>query len=203
MDREVLYGRIPDLLRRLFTLGLGSAGLFLLLWYFGGDRVWGHIMGLAWKPLRFWMDIQFEMDSFVYRISLDDGRISELTYPINQLNLSFVEVVTLFALWPHEKAGQALKLAAWCLGLLFLYHHFSLWIQLLNIELGPEFANRQRIFWESTFTYSLVAKVAAFDKLILRYWAGIPVFGLGLFVHGYLTSRKLKSKQKKKGKRRK
>lgn len=188
MEREVLYAKLPLLIRRLFTWGLLASTVFLVIWYTGGAQLWGWFLALILRPFGFLMDIHFDGTSFIYTVPIAMSQSSELAFPINQMNLSMVEVVTLLATWPKEKPKEKLKLVFWCFVLIVAYHLFDLIIQLYRIQIGQDFANRERVFWEPTLWYSFISHVAAFDKFILRFWGGFPVFGLALLCRTWFSN---------------
>lgn len=192
MKREVVQTLLPRLLKRLFTFGLLSAAIFLAFWYGGGLNLWGALLEIAFIPL---MDVTFEPGNFreaafLLNVPLESGGMSQLTFPANQLNSSLVTVVTLLAMWPHRDLKAGLKLTGWCLLFILLYHLFQISIQLYQVRIGPDFANQQKIFWESSTWYLLIENIAAFDKFILRYWGGFPAFGMGWLVFWSLERRK-------------
>ena len=184
MNREEFYSQLPRLLKRLFTWGLAAATLFLVLWYFGGLNVWGYLLTPIVKISNGWGPIHFQpgdMSSaqIIYSLALD-GASADLSFPVNQLNSSLVEVITLLGIWPYRDAKSLLKLAFWCLLITLAYHCFMVNIQFLETRLGPDLANRRGVFWEETISYQFIHKIAAFDKFILRFWAGFPIFAIGL-----------------------
>ena len=179
MDRE--YAALSRvILIRLGLFGLPAGMLAAYLWYVGGAAWWGSFLLIPARILIFWTEITFDGREFTYAVPLELGGTSALVYQINQLNLTFLEIVTLFAAWRHTSAKAAFKLLGWCVLWLVLYHVFSLFIQCYSLEIGPDFANQQHIMWESSWWFRVIKNVAAFDKFLLRFWAGFPVFGLAL-----------------------
>lgn len=210
MRRDEIHQEIPRLLRRLFTWGVAASVLFLLIWYHGGQIIWGHYMDLVLNVLAFPMDLTFDAQAqgFAYTVEWGLGLQNELFFPTNLFNLSLVELVMLLAVWPHANRKQAFQLIAWSLLFITLYHAFNTVVQLQTIRWGPELAARHGMMWESSWTYAVLHKVAAFDKFILRYWGGFPVFGLALLAQAWVQSRSSSNRPKsepaqKKSKRRK
>ncbi len=207
MNRDQFYEQLPRIGKRLFTWGILSAAVFLTLWYIGGFNLWGRFLELCLKVVTLGKDISFapgnsETAAFVYKFGLEDGRQASLTFPVNRLNSSMVEVVTLLAVWPYRGRSDFFKLVAWCLLFTVLYQCFNVWIQLYDVKIGPQFAGSYGIFWEDTLGYRIVAKVAAFDKFILRYWAGFPIF-LCALVAFYFSQQKQAKRKSGRGKGRK
>jgi len=202
MTRRDYYDALPRMIVKLFTFGLGSAALFLFLWYMGGYHLWGWILDGVLKVGAFGMDIQYEAGDFVYYVDLGNGLVSEPAFPINPLNLAIVEVITLLACWPHKSAKSAFKIAGWSLLFLLVYQMMGIVLQFLNIEMGPDLANRHQILWqwESSWVYPIINKLAAFDKFVVRYWAGFPVFGTAFFVDAFLAQKTPLSGKKRKHK---
>jgi hypothetical protein len=177
MTREELYSRAPQILRRIFMFGLPVSALFFLLWYkAGGITIWGQWVTLWLKPLSFIMPIHFETDQFVGSVTLVTGKISELVYSANQFNLSLATVITLFVILPHTQPRKSFFLALWLLLIVTLWHMFMVLLQLHHTAIGPEFANRHKLFWESSSYYRAIHWVANLEKLILRYWSGFWLF---------------------------
>jgi len=177
MTRDELYSRAPQILRRIFLFGLPASALFFLLWYkAGGITLWGQWITLCLKPLSFIMPIHFETDQFVGSVTLVTGKVSELVYNANQFNLSLATLITLFVILPHVEPRKSLSLALWLVLLVTLWHMFMVLLQLHHTAIGPEFANRHKLFWESGAYYRTIHWLANFDKLILRYWAGFWIF---------------------------
>ncbi len=198
MSKQDLYNQLPIIIRRLFTWGLLSAGLFLVVWYFGGYNLWGRFLQFFLNIFLFPMDIQFEAGTsqsaaFIYTFALENGERGQLVFPANMLHSVIVEVVTLLALWPHKNYKLLLRLAAWCLLFTILYQCFNVGIQLYAIKIGPEAASKYKLFWEETWWYLTVNKVAAFDKFLLRYWAGFPIFMCALTAD-YFFGKKYRAK---------
>ena len=176
MNKQALYQQLPRLILRLFTLGLGSAIVFLFCWYaLDGAHLWGRILT---SFLDIFVDARYDeaSNSVLYYFSAVPGQTQSSVYAINQLNSNMVVLVTLMATWPHTSIKNFLNLAAWCLLLTLLYQGFSVFIQTYNARIGPELAVRLGIFWEETFQYQAIKKLANFDKMILRFFAWLPVF---------------------------
>lgn len=187
MDRTTIYGNPLQLARRLFTWGLLSAMVFLLMWYFGGINIYGQILAWFIDLLTPSWQISYqsgnaESAAILRSIDLEDGRIADLTFLVNRLNASLIEVVTLLAIWPHRRAQDFWKLTGWCVALSLLYHCGNVILQLHVIAMGPRFANLYDLYWQSSGYYRLMLTLGDFDTLILRHWAGFPIFGLALFL---------------------
>ena len=203
MTKQDFYNQLPSLAKRLFTLGLGAALAFLVFWYYGGHNLWGYFLGGVFKITGFFMNIHFqsgnsENAAFFYTFALEDGRMANLTFPINRLNSNMVEVVTLLAIWIYRPARSFFRIALWCLLFTVLYHWCHVVLQLYIVKIGPNFANNYHIFWEQTAWYLIVNKIATFDMLLLRYWAGFPIFLFALVTDYFFGKRKGTSKKPKK-----
>lgn len=207
MSKEELYNQLPLLLRRLFTWGLVAAVVFLLAWYGGGINIYGYFLRPIADLLVFNADIGFEPGStstaqFLYKIQIEGVGSRELTFAINQFNSSMLEVVTLLAMWPKKNWKNFSILTLWCLLFLVLYHTFQMFIQCYHYQIGSDLANSLNMFWEPSGWKTFVKNVSKFDLFILRFWAGFPIFGLGLIAHHFLSP-KLKigaNKQSARGK---
>lgn len=202
MTRDEFYQQLPRFGKRLFTWGILSAAVFLILWYIGGFNVWGWFMALWLRMLPLGMDISFapgnsETAAFIYKFNLEDGRQASLTFPINRLNSCMVEVITLLAVWPYRGCSGFLKLAAWCLIFTIFYQCFNVWVQLYDVKIGPQFAGSYGIFWEETLGYRILTKIAAFDKFILRFWAGFPIFLFALVAFYFTQKNQAKRKNRR------
>lgn len=201
--RKELYGQLPALMRRLFTLGLGCAVLFLTAWYLGGYNLWGHFLDVCLNVTAPFFNLSFQPGdsdsaSFWHKVTLG-GTATELEFKINLLSAHMVEVVTLLAIWPYTNLKQFLRLAAWCLLFTVLYQTFNIVIQTYVIEIGPKLANRLEIFYEETLWFRFIKKVASFDMFILRYWAGFPIFLFALLANNLIgpKTESGKARQKK------
>ena len=207
MSKEELYNQLPRLLRRLFTWGLLAAIVFLIVWYNGGINVYGYFLRPFSDLLVFNAHIGFEPGStstaqFLYQIQIEGAGSRELTFAINQFNSSMLEMVTLLAMWPRKNWKDFGILLLWCLFFLILYHTFQMFIQCYNYQIGSDLANSLNMFWEPSGWKTFIKNVSKFDLFILRFWAGFPVFGMGLIAHHFLSP-KLgygAKKQSKKGK---
>lgn len=208
MSKKEFYQQLPSLLRRLFTWGLLAAVVFLLLWYNGGINVYSYFLAPLANLLIPIAQISYEPGSisaaqFIYQIQVEGVGARELTFSANQLNSSFLEVVTLLAMWPKKSWLDFLKLCGWCLLFLIFYHSFQIFIQCYNYQIGPELANSLNLFWEPSGWKSIIRNISKFDLFILRFWAGFPVFGFGLVAHHLLSPKlfpSVKEKQPKKAK---
>ena len=206
MNRDQLYQHLPLLIKRLFTWGLLASTLFLSFWYFGGLNLWGPFVSVPLKMAWFLGDIQFQSGStesaaLLMDVVLEHGGSAQLKFPINLLNMSVVEVITLLALLPRDNWKSFFRLAAWCFLFTWMYHCFHASLQLYQMKIGPDLAGQVGMFWEPTTWYTIVENIAAFDTFILRYWAGFPIFGLALLVDHLVTTRQPKPAHKKSGKR--
>lgn len=203
MSKQDFYDQLPRLLKRLFTWGMLAAVVFLLIWYNGGINVYGYFLAPIANLLIPFAQISFESGStgsakFIYQITIEGVGQRDLTFSANQLNSSTLEVITLLAMWPKSKWVDFFKLAGWCFLFLIFYHAFQIFIQCYNYQIGPELANSLNVFWEPSGWKSLVRNVSKFDLFILRFWAGFPVFGLGLVAHYFLSSKLSRSGKKNK-----
>ncbi len=198
MTRDELYAHLPQLIRRLFTYGLGSAVLFFVFWYMGGHNLWGHFLGVCLKLTAFFYDLRFqpgtaESASILHHMVIEGGPPAgiDLEFKINLLSAHMVEVITLLAMWPSANKKEFFRLAFWCLACTVLYQTFNVLVQLHVQEIGPKLATRFEVMWEwdGSWWYALVKKVSNFDKFILRYWAGFPIF-LCALVLNYFTTKK-------------
>ena len=203
MNRGDLYGHLPSLLKRLFTLGLGSATLFLVLWYYGGYNIWGYFLDFCMNITAPFYGLTFESGttstaSFWHTVTIE-GNTTELEFKINLLSTHMVQVVTLLAIWPYRNKTHFFRLAAWCLLFTVLYQTFNVVIQTYYIQIGPKLATRLEIFWEDSFWFRVVRKIAVFDKLILRYWAGFPIFMFAFLADAFFGAKveSKKARQKK------
>ena len=202
MNREALYGSLPSLLRRLFTIGVGSAVLFLAIWYSGGHNIWGHFLDICMNITAPFYNLSFESGSsstasFWHAVTIE-GNQTELEFKINLLSAHMVQVVTLLAIWPYRNKKHFLRLVFWSLLFTVLYQTFNVVIQTYYMQIGPKMATRLEIFWEETFWFRVVRKVAVFDKLILRYWAGFPIFMFAFLADAFIGSRAESSKERQK-----
>jgi hypothetical protein len=191
MKKEEIYSQLPRLIIRLGKFGVPAAVAFLVFWYFGGHNLWGRFLDLCMSITAFYYPVSFapgssEIAAFE-RVVEAGGQKSTLTFPVNRLNTSMVEVVTLLGLWPSKSWRAFFKLAAWCLLFTVLYQTFNVVIQLYVTEIGPDLANRFQLFWKETTWYRVIEKISDFDMFILRYWAGFPIF-LCALVCAHLTS---------------
>jgi len=200
MKRAELYAQLPLLMRRLFTLGLGAAIAFFVFWYMGGHNLWGHFLGFCLKITAFFYDLRFvpgdsEHAAILHHMFIEGGPASgiDLEFKINLLSAHMVEVVTLLAMWPTANRMAHLRLALWCLLFTVLYQTFDVLIQLHVQEIGPKLATRFEVMWEydGSLWYKFIRKLSNFDKFILRYWAGFPIF-LCALVLDHFTSKRLK-----------
>ena len=192
MNKQELYGQLPNLLKRLFTYGLLSAVLFLVFWYLGGGmKIWGHFLDFAMNLTAFYYPVQFDSTggrgaAMLHTLTLENGRNVELEFATNMLSVHMVQVVTFLATWPHRRFSSFLRLAGWCVLFTVLYQTFNIVVQLHIQEIGPMLATRLEVMWEETTWYHIMQKVAGFDEVILRYWAGFPIF-LCAMVADYFT----------------
>lgn len=203
MTKDELYASVPKILKRLMLLGLPAACLFLAFWYYGGVNLYGHFMEFTLQPFTGLMDLKFMPDepgraAFAYRFTYE-GDLGQLDFPINLWHLTMVQIVTLLAIWPHKSVGRFLHLMFWCFFLLWGYHIFNMCIQLIDIQIGPRYANEKGIFWEPTLTHQIVSKIAAFDKFIGRYWGGFAIF-LGALIAEVMVYRKVNQSKSDAGK---
>lgn len=181
MNKVEFYAQLPKLMKRLFTWGVGAAALFLLLWYRAGfHNLWGYTLDFFLNFLAPIMDIHYEAGTvkraaFISSVAIE-GKNIELNFLANPLNTVLVEVVTLIGLWPHQKWGKTFRLIGFCFLFTILYQSFNVGIQLYANEIGPSLANRLELYYEPTWWHTFIAKLASFDKLILRFWAGFPIF---------------------------
>lgn len=192
MAKQDLYNQLPGLLKKLFTWGLLAAILFLVVWYNGGINLYGIFLAPIADFLIPLANITYESGStgsakFIYQVNIEDVGGRDLTFVANQLNSSSLEVITLLAMWPRKSWKELFKLAAWCMFFLMCYHTFQIFIQCYNYQIGPELANSLNTFWEPSGWKTLIRNISKFDLFILRYWAGFPVFGLGLVAHHFLS----------------
>lgn len=208
MTREEFYSRLPQLLKRLFIFGVPAAILYILVWYLGGRNIYGHLLAALFSPISPLGNIDFSSGNattaqLIYTVTMEGGMQADLTFPINQLNSSMIEVVTLVAFWPYRKSADFFKLAAWSLLFLVVYHFCLIHLQFYSIEIGPKLANDFNLFWEKSNWYIFIKNLSAFDKFIGRYWAGFPIFGIALLCNHLFTKKaeekKTPSKKKTKG----
>lgn len=193
---DVEYGDLARVvLTRLFLLGIPAGFLAALIWYRGGGSTfWGYVLlGIA-KVAVFWTEVGFDGHELKYAVELELGGSSFLGFPVNQVNLTVIECATLFAAWRHASLKAALRLAAWTLAILLLYQTFSFFIQCYIVEIGPDFANRQHIMWEPPSWYPVAKKIASFDKFLLRFWAGFPIFGSAIALNHFVRRSKKRKK---------
>ncbi len=182
MTKQELYGQLPVLGRRLFTRGVPAAVLFLVFWYLlHGDIIWGHFLNLCLKLTAFYFPVSFEPDhaKFVHAFTYSEKTVS-VVFDMNLLHMGMVQVITLLAMWLHRRWQDLLRLIAWCLLFSVLYQTFDVVIQLYSQKIGPKMADTLQIFYEETTYLRIVQKIASFDKFILRYWSGFPIFMFAL-----------------------
>ena len=207
MARAELYSQLPKLLKRLFLLGVPCATVFLAIWYFGGYNVWGRFLTLFLNIVAPFAPLRFEAGSsslagFVYSFVLEDGRPGELTFLVNQLNSVLVELVTLLAIWPHRHRKAFFQLLGLCLISVMFYQAFSILVQLHVMEIGPAVAGKYEVYWEDSFWYQTVKNISAFDKFLLRFWAGFPIFFFAVaLLHFFTRGSEAESQTKKAAKK--
>jgi len=199
MSRQDVYNQLPAIIRRLFTWALLAVGVFLLFWYYGGYNLWGHFLEFVFNIALFPMDIVYKPGisqgaSFVYTFTLENGQTGQVHFLVNMLHIVLLEVITFLAVWPHKNLKSFFRLAGWTLVFTVLYQCFNVGIQLYAAKIGPSMASELKIFWEETWWHRLIDKVAKFDKFILRYWGGFPVFLFAL-VADYFTKKPYSSKK--------
>ncbi|MCB1052496.1 MAG: hypothetical protein H6510_11030 [Acidobacteria bacterium] len=184
MKREELYAKTPQILRNILVRALPSVVVYYLLWYKAGlMNLWGYWLGFLFKGLRWLMPIHYEPTAFFGTIRLPGGRISEIGWNGNQLNITIAIIITLFAILPHPNPKKALRFVGWILVVLTCWQLFEIWFQLYHLSISDDFANRQKIFWEPSVYFSVIHWFANFDTMILRYWMGFGVFGMALLLN--------------------
>ena len=189
------YGQLPILGRRLFTRGVPAAVLFLVFWYLlKGDVIWGYFMNMCMKLTAFYFPVTFEPEAgkFVHSFS-HSGKTVACVFDTNLLHTGLVQAITVLAMWPHRNRAALFRLAGWCLLFSVLYQTFDVVIQLYAQKIGPKMADTLQIFYEETTYNRIIAKIASFDKFILRYWAGFPVFMFALVADYFFAKNKARS----------
>lgn len=193
MTKDELYASVPKILNRTFLFGLPAACVFFALWYYGGINLYGHFMDVTLTPFKGVMDLKFVPDQpsharFAYRF-MYEGEPGLLDFPINLWQLTMVQIVTLLAIWPHKNVGRFFHLLFWSIFFLWIYHVFNMCIQVIDTQIGPKYANQKGVFWEPSLGYTLISKIAAFDKFIGRYWFGFVVFLAALITEAMVFSK--------------
>jgi len=198
MNKQELYAQLPRIIRRLFSLGLLAATVFLLIWYLaGGYNFWGHFLTVILFPF----NIDYVAGSTKSAVLVVDvqlgGKTLQPSYFINQLNSNMVMLVTLLATWIRGDWRPFLKLCGWCLVFLLMYQAFSVLLQFQYARVGPQMADSAGVFWEETTWYLILSKLASFDKMLLRYFMWIPIF-LGALSMLFFTSGPKKTRLRRK-----
>ena len=185
MNKQEFYSQIPRLKRRLYTLGLLSAALFLGCWYLGGYQLWGRLIDLVLFPINAYYEPGgTDRAAIVYKVPIG-GEVYRVFYRVNSnFSPNMVVLVTLLATWIRPSFKHFLKLCGWCLVYLIIYQCFSVLLHFHLAAIGPDMADKAGVFWEENTWYLTVRKLGAFDKFILRYFTWIGIF-LGALVSIY------------------
>lgn len=201
MNREQVYREfIPRLLKRSI-IGALCTVVFLLCWYqLDAWLLWGYFLDIFFSMTSWLFDISFEegkdLSSAAFFYSWKgEGASGDVGYKINNLNPTLAVLVLLMGSWPHKDFKSFLSFFAWSFLFTIVYHIGSVWVQVYYQTLSPGFADRMGLFWEDSLWYSIMNRVAGFDKFILRYYATFPVMGCALTVR-YFTADLFKKKQK-------
>lgn len=202
MDKQELYGQLPRIAKRLFTLGIGAAILFNLFWYGGGYAFWGRMLDALLGIFLFPLDIDYShakagYATLVWNVEMG-GRTLGISFYVNQLNSNMVVLATLLATWPFKSFKSFLKISGLVLAYLLMYQMFSAMVQLYFSKIGPDIANIAKVFWEDSTWYQVMRKASAFDKFILRYFAWLPIFLAALVTLFFVRSKPKKNKAQKK-----
>lgn len=197
MTKNELYQQLPSVLRRVFTWGLASSALFLVFWYLGGRNLWGPLVTVFVSVLPGLGEVSFQAGNSQTAMILCDALVDgsypvQISFPINILNLTVIEVLTLLAVFPREQRAQMFKTGLWSMVFLLLYHVAHAYLQLYKMKIGPEIANQIGIFWEETTWFWLIHKLGAFDVFLVRYWGGIPIFFSAFVLQHFLSYSKHK-----------
>ncbi|CAM2008568.1 hypothetical protein [Acanthopleuribacter pedis] len=192
MTKNEIYQQLPSVLRRLFTWGLGGSVLFLAFWYYGGLNLWGSVIAWLLSFAPGLGEISFRAggsnDAAILCDALIDGMYDvQITFPVNILNLTIIEVITLLAIFPADRREAMLKTGLLSFFFLPLYHVAHSWLQLYKMKIGPDVANQIGIFWDETTWFLVIHKLGSFDVFLVRYWGGIPIFILAFMVQHFLA----------------
>lgn len=175
-------------LKRLYLYGIPASILFWLLWYKGFAALYAQLLvGLAKAltlgkiDLRYAPETQEIVLPFLLEMTAKGAKYADIGYVVNQWNHSFTAVLLLVVVfWRPKPFRGNLRLAFLTFVLLMSYHLMAMGLTLWEEYLGPNLPNRYQIMWEhrDVWYYPLIAKGAAFNTLVGRYWAGFPVYGL-------------------------
>lgn len=203
MNKQTFYREfLAKFIKRFLIFGLPGCVVFVLFWYLmNGYAIWGSILDFCATPISFLIDIDYESGrleraGLVQAVTVY-GKDLEIVYKVNQLNSNLVVLVMIFCTWPHKSWGDALKLVPLLFVFTVGYQLFSVWILSYESALGPQMADRLKVFWEPNAWYETIRHIAAFDKFILRYYAAFPIFGAGIVVRYFLTKPKAGTKKGK------